>query len=148
VRYIYYIFIASLLYGCQNRTYYFDCVGKERSVFKSLSTNKEDVSRSIFIDAKAHIFLKDTIFEYKLDGVSCKKLGDNLIQCGEITCHEAFLGTSKTDRCKKESWVYSSFNLISGDFYQRIYFPYIDKDEYSDDSYSLQCTKVKNALDD
>ncbi len=144
----FFIFIAFLLGGCQNKTYYFDCAGKEWSVFRSLSSNKEDISRTLFQDASYHILLEKNFLEYKLDGISCEKKGDKLIQCGNIQCFSNFSTVSKAHSCKKDSWMYTSFNLISGDYYQHLYFPNLEKDEYNINSYSFQCKRVKNALDD
>lgn len=134
-----------LLSACQNKTYYFDCSGKEAFVYRSLSSDKENISKRSITDSSYHILLKKTFFEYKLDGISCEKFGDNLIQCGDINCYSNF---RKSDRCKNDAWIYTSFNLISGDYYQRLYLPNLKEDEYSIDSYSLQCKRVKNALDD
>jgi len=136
-----------LLSACQNKTYYFDCSGKEWSVFRSLSSDKEDISRKSFIDSGYHVFLEKNFLEYKLDGISCEKKGDKLIQCGNVKCFSDFSTISKSHSCKKDSWVYTSFNLISGDYYQHLYFPNTEKDEYNINSYSFQCKRVKNALD-
>ena len=93
MKYFFIMCTVFLLSGCQNKTYYFDC----------------------------------------------------LIQCGDINCYS---NSSKSDRCKNDAWIYTSFNLISGDYHQRLYLPNLKEDEYSIDSYSLQCKRVKNALDD
>jgi hypothetical protein len=142
------LLIVLLLSGCENKSYYFDCSGKEASIHRSLSSDKENISKRFVTDASYHILLKKTFFEYKLDGLSCKKFGDDVIQCGDINCYSKFLSLNKSDRCKNDSWVFTSFNLISGDYHQRLFFPNLKEDEYNIDSYSLQCKRVKNALDD
>jgi len=140
--------IVFLLSGCQNKTYYFDCSGKEAFIYKSLSTHKENISKRSITDSSYHITLKKNFLEYKLDGVSCKKSGEDVIQCGDVDCYTVFSSSHKSDRCKNDAWIYTSFNLISGDYHQRLYLPNLKEDEYSIDSYSFQCKRVKNALED
>ncbi|QDC51292.1 hypothetical protein FIT74_04575 [Candidatus Methylopumilus universalis] len=142
------LLMVLLLSACQNKTYYFDCSGKEAFIYRSLSSDKENISKRSITDSSYHILLKKTFLEYKLDGISCKKSGDDLIQCGDVNCYSNFAATNKSDRCKNDAWIYTSFNLISGDYHQRLYLPNLKEDEYSIDSYSLQCKRVKNALDD
>lgn len=138
IKFLLLLLLLFLVSGCSEKNRFLNCDGIETGSYGSLSLNQKVTPEDTQEIHSYLLTLTQNFYTYSINGKICQKDGVNF-HCGNQDC---FMKRGSSELCKSMRYDYMHLDLESGKYFEILYQPDLQKNEYFKHTYQLSCRSL------